>query len=94
MARLSEQELQASLPSIDGWQGGTAEIKRTYQFKDFLAAMTFVNRAAELAESANHHPDIDIRYNKVTLALTTHDEGGVTQKDVELARKLNQAAAG
>ncbi|MHB8574350.1 MAG: 4a-hydroxytetrahydrobiopterin dehydratase [Dehalococcoidia bacterium] len=89
MARLSDQELQAVLPSLDGWHGDAAEIRRTYQFEDFLGSLAFVNRAAEFAEAAQHHPDIDIRYNKVTVALTTHDEGGVSDKDIALARKLN-----
>ncbi len=59
-------------------------------FEDFVRSMRFVNRVASRAESMNHHPDISIRYNKVRLALTTHDEGGLTTKDFELARKINR----
>ena len=94
MARLGESELKTALGSLDGWQGGTDAIQKTFQFKDFVASVAFVNRAAELAEAANHHPDIDIRYNKVTMTLSTHDEGGVSDKDVDLAGKLNAAAQG
>jgi len=67
-------------------------IARTYQFKDFVAAIKFVNAIAKLAEKAWHHPDIDIRWNKVALALTTHDEGGLTEKDFALAKKFDAAA--
>jgi 4a-hydroxytetrahydrobiopterin dehydratase len=65
-------------------------IVRTYQFKDFPAAIKFVNAVAKLAEQAWHHPDIDIRWNKVTLTLTTHDAGGLTEKDFDLAGKFDR----
>jgi 4a-hydroxytetrahydrobiopterin dehydratase len=64
-------------------------IRREYQFKDFLEAMAFVNEVAESAEAANHHPDIDIRYNKITLVLTSHDSGGVTQRDLRMAKQIS-----
>ena len=64
-------------------------ILRTFQFKDFPAAIKFTNAVAELAEEAWHHPDIDIRWNKVTLSLTTHDAGGLTEKDFALAKKFD-----
>ena len=64
-------------------------ITRTFQFPDFVAAMGFVNQVAGLAEAAGHHPDIDIRWNQVTLALTTHDVGGLTEKDFALAREID-----
>lgn len=63
---------------------------RQYEFKDFLSAMQFVNDVAALAEKHNHHPDIDIRWNKVTLTLTTHDAGGVTEKDISLAKEIDK----
>ena len=75
-------------PCRIGNERGTT-IARTFQFKDFPAAMKFVNAVAELAEQAWHHPDIDIRWNKVTLTLTTHDAGGLTEKDFDLARKFD-----
>ena len=65
-------------------------ISRTFQFKDFPAAIKFVDAVARFAEEAWHHPDIDIRWNKVTLALTTHDAGGLTEKDFALARKFDK----
>jgi 4a-hydroxytetrahydrobiopterin dehydratase len=64
-------------------------IVRDFLFKNFVTAMKFVNAAARVAERANHHPDIDIRWNRVTLALTTHDEGGLTRKDFALASRLD-----
>ncbi len=89
MAELTPEKVQAALPSVKDWSKRSAEIVRTYQFKDFAQAMAFVNQVAQLAESANHHPDIDIRWNKVTLALATHSEGGLTEKDFALARQID-----
>lgn len=66
-------------------------IQRTYQFKDFVTAIAFVNTIAQFAESAQHHPDILIRYNKITLTLSTHDAGGVTEKDFALAAQADKA---
>jgi 4a-hydroxytetrahydrobiopterin dehydratase len=74
------------------WRRKAQVIHRTYQFKDFPAAMKFVNAVARAAEKAWHHPDIDIRWNKVTLALTTHDAGGLTEKDFSLAAKFDRLA--
>jgi len=65
-------------------------ISRRFEFPDFRAAIRFVKRVASLAEAANHHPDITINYNRVRLALTTHDEGGLTMKDFKLAGKVNK----
>ena len=67
-------------------------ISRRFEFSDFAEAMRFVNKVARLAESANHHPDITINYNRVKLALTTHDEGGLTMRDFNLARRINKLA--
>lgn len=91
MAVLNATELAAALTALPGWSGGVSGIGRTYQFKDFAAAMAFVNKAAALAEAAQHHPDIDIRYNAVTMALSSHDEGGVTKKDTDMAARLDSA---
>jgi 4a-hydroxytetrahydrobiopterin dehydratase len=85
-------EQAASLPeTVPHWQIDGGELVRIFKFEDFLAAMRFVNKIAELAEKAGHHPDIDIRYNKVRLALVTHDEGGLTKKDFDLAGQVNGA---
>ena len=80
------------MASVPRWQRKGQVIRRTYEFKDLPAAIKFVNAVARAAEKAWHHPDIDIRSNKVTLALTTHDEGGLTGKDFSLATKSDALA--
>ncbi len=90
MSKLKAAEIKAALAATPDWSRAGSVIARTYQFKDFVVAMKFVNRVARLAEQACHHPDIDIRWNKVTLALTTHSEGGLTKKDFLLARKIDR----
>lgn len=89
MARLERTEIDERLALVPEWTLAENAIHRTFEFKDFVAAMTFVNQVAELAESVFHHPDIDIRWNKVTLTLSTHSEGGLTEKDFSLARKIS-----
>ena len=89
MSALSPAEIESRLGTIVGWQIQAGELVRTFQFKDFVAAMAFVNQVSDLAELAGHHPDIDIRYNKVRLALVTHDAGGITAKDFDLATRAN-----
>ena len=79
----------SALEATSHWQRNGEVISRTFQFKDFPAAMKFVNAVALVAEQVQHHPDIDIRWNKVTLALTTHDAGGLTEKDFALARQCD-----
>lgn len=92
--KLTPEQIQDWLSRNPGWaaSGGDA-IGREFRFADFVHAVAFVNRVAELAEAAEHHPDIDIRYSKVTLRLSTHDAGGVTGKDLDLARAAESAAA-
>lgn len=92
MSLLTAPEIKAALAIIPAWQRRGSVIRRTYEFADFVAAMKFVNAVARAAEKANHHPDIDVRWNKVTLALTTHDAGGLTAKDFELAARLDRLA--
>ncbi len=89
MQRISEESLAAALKTIPGWKVEDGSLTQTRTFKDFVAAMHFVNGAAGLAEAMGHHPDLDIRYNKVRIALTTHDAGGLTELDVELAKRLD-----
>jgi 4a-hydroxytetrahydrobiopterin dehydratase len=89
--KLHENALKTALKDTPEWALEDGELVRTIQYKDFVEAIAFVNRVAELAEAAGHHPDIDIRYNRVRLALTTHDEGGITQKDIDLAVKIDNA---
>jgi 4a-hydroxytetrahydrobiopterin dehydratase len=90
MPALSHEEITARLASLSGWNLERAELVRQFQFADFLGSIAFVNGVAQLAEAAGHHPDIDIRYNKVRLALTTHDAGGITPKDFNLAAKVSK----
>jgi 4a-hydroxytetrahydrobiopterin dehydratase len=85
---LSDIAIQRELQTLSGWSRRVDVLTKLYQFKNFVDAMNFVNHVAELAEQANHHPDIDIRYSKVTLALSTHDAGGITQNDIDLARSI------
>jgi 4a-hydroxytetrahydrobiopterin dehydratase len=89
MSKLSPAQIKASLPRVPAWKRRGAVISRTFEFADFPAAMKFVNAVARAAEKSCHHPDIDIRWNKVTLALTTHDAGGLTEKDFTLAAKFD-----
>jgi 4a-hydroxytetrahydrobiopterin dehydratase len=90
MSRLSEDEIAARLPSVSGWARSGDAIVRTFTLPSFPAAIAFVAHVGFLAEAANHHPDIDIRYNKVTLTLATHDAGNaLTAKDFALAERVN-----
>lgn len=90
MAKLSIGDVSTALSKLEGWDGDGSGIKRSYKFKDFVESMGFVNRVALVAEKADHHPDIEISYNRVTLTLVTHSEGGVTGNDTEMATKINQ----
>jgi 4a-hydroxytetrahydrobiopterin dehydratase len=90
MPKLNAAQIKSSLKATPLWRKRAATISRTFAFKDFPAAIQFVRRVAVLAEKAWHHPDIDIRWNKVTLTLTTHDAGGLTEKDFTLAKQFNQ----
>jgi len=77
------------LKAVPNWSKRAQTILRTFKFDGFLKSIAFVNRIARKAQKINHHPDIDIRFNKVTLTLTTHDEGGLTEKDFSLARQCD-----
>ena len=88
MPLLTETEIQARLPRVPGWERRGAEIHRTWTFADFKGSMAFVNRVADFAEAAGHHPDIDVRYSKETLVLSTHDAGGLTARDFALAETI------
>lgn len=90
MAPLSQKDIKERLVSVPDWQVESGELTRTFLFKDFRGSLAFVNKVGDLAENAGHHPDIDIRYNKVRLALVTHDAGGITEKDFDLAAKADK----
>ena len=89
MARLGESDIEGRLRQLPGWERHGNEIRRTYSFPDFKGSMAFVNRVAELAEAADHHPDILVTYSKVTLTLTSHDAGGLTERDFRLAASID-----
>jgi 4a-hydroxytetrahydrobiopterin dehydratase len=87
---LNIKEISLELKAVPEWSNRAKTIFRTFKFKEFLNGIEFVNQIAKKAQKLNHHPDIDIRYDKVTLTLTTHDEGGITEKDFSLARQCEE----
>jgi 4a-hydroxytetrahydrobiopterin dehydratase len=87
---LTDAEIQAQVSRFSGWTVEGSKLQTTRKFKDFIAAMAFVNKLVEPAEASGHHPDIEISYNKVNIYLTTHDAGGLTQKDFDMAEKISQ----
>jgi len=92
MAVLSETAIAAALSSLPGWRVDDGELRKTYTTPSFVAALALVNRVGGLAEAAGHHPDITINYNRVTFSLVTHDQGGITDKDVAFAAQIDGAA--
>ena len=92
MAVLSDQDVQARLGGLEGWERDGDAIVRQFEFEDFVGSVDFVNRITPLAEAMNHHPDLAISWNKVTVTLSTHSEGGLTENDFELASKIDGAA--
>ncbi len=94
MSKLDPAAVRDAMKSVPAWKRSGKAVSRTFEFTDFVTAMRFVNRVARLAEKAGHHPDIDIRWNRVVLRLTTHDAGGLTALDFDLARKLDRLALG
>jgi 4a-hydroxytetrahydrobiopterin dehydratase len=85
---LNQEQIAAALWDLDGWAAEGEALTRTFRFADFVHAIGFVEHLAEVAEEQKHHPDIDIRYNKVTLRLSSHDAGGITLRDVHLAEAV------
>lgn len=90
MTALSEKEIQEKLRALHGWKYEAGALVREYSFADFNQAFAFVARLAMIAEKAGHHPDIDIRYNKVRVALVSHDAGGVTGRDIGMAEQIGK----
>lgn len=86
---LSDIEIQRRLGTLNGWTRRGGSITRTFQFKGFPEATAFVGRLVAPAEAMNHHPDVDVRYNKVTVTLSTHDSGGITENDLRLASQID-----
>lgn len=93
MAALSKVEIHEKLKEFSGWSHAGKALHRKYTFKSFMEAIGFVNRIAEAAEKAGHHPDMTISYNSVSITLSTHSEGGVTDKDFQLAKEIDGLAA-
>ena len=90
MKKLNATEIKTALVTVPDWKKKGTAIARTFQFKDFPAAIKFVTALAKLAEKAWHHPDIDIRWDTVTLRLSTHSAGGITEADLELAGAIDR----
>ena len=88
--KLSQSEVQTKLAELPAWEQNEDTIQKQYKFKNFVEAIAFVNKLVEPAEAAGHHPDLSISYNKVTINLTSHDAGGLTQKDFDLAATFEE----
>ena len=86
---LTDEQVDAALPELDGWERTDGALRRSVKFPAFLDGIDAVRRVAEHAESKDHHPDIDIRWRTVTFVLVTHSEGGITDKDLEMAREID-----
>ncbi len=93
MTALSDIEIQRGLGTLPGWSRKGDTLVKSYHFATFPAGVAFIAQVADIAESMQHHPDIDIRYTKVHFSLSTHDAGGITQKDFDLARAIEELAA-
>jgi 4a-hydroxytetrahydrobiopterin dehydratase len=88
--RLSDIAIQRELGTLQGWSRRGDVITKTFQFRNFLEGIDFVAAVAKAADAADHHPDIDIRYTKIMCSLSTHSAGGITQKDLDMARKIER----
>lgn len=93
MPQLSDIEIQRSLGSLPGWARKGDALSKTYHFATFPAGIEFIRRVAVVAEKQQHHPDIDIRYTKICFVLSTHDAGGITEKDIALAHAIEELAS-
>lgn len=93
LVKLTGEQVEHSLRTVPDWSEVSEAIQRTYRFGDFRQSMAFVAKVADAAEGAQHHPDILVRFNKVTLTLSTHDAGGITVKDFDLAVKCDSFAS-
>ena len=93
MARLSQEQINAAIQTLTGWEFKDNAISKLFRFPEFMAGIEFVNRVAALAEAADHHPDIHINYTRVTFICSTHTDGGVSEKDVKLAGEIEKAFA-
>ena len=90
---LSDAQIEQACARLEGWAREGGEIVKWYELPSFPEAIAFVGRIADAAEAADHHPDLDIRYRRVRVALSTHDSGGITEKDVALAKEIEAAVS-
>ncbi|HEY8176823.1 MAG TPA: 4a-hydroxytetrahydrobiopterin dehydratase [Gemmatimonadaceae bacterium] len=90
--KLSDLEIRRALATLPGWSRKGDALNKTYSFARFADGIRFVDQVAELADGMNHHPDIDIRYTNITFSLSSHDAGGITQRDLDLANAIEKAA--
>lgn len=91
---LTNDQVDAALPDLNGWERADGALRRAIEFPTFLEGVDAVGRVAELAEQKDHHPDIDIRWRTVTFALVTHSAGGITEQDLEMAKAIDQLLGG
>jgi 4a-hydroxytetrahydrobiopterin dehydratase len=91
MPTLSDAEIRDELRSLPGWEYCDKSIRKLFRFREFMDGIRFIQRVAEIAETADHHPDIHVNYARVTFICSTHSEGGVTEKDLKLARQIEEA---
>lgn len=91
MAKLEKAEIEQRLSTLPGWEFKDDAISKLYRFKEFMDGIKFLNRVAEMAEAADHHPDVKINYTRITFTCSTHDQGGVTEKDFKLATQIEEA---
>jgi len=92
MAALTDDDVKTKLAGLAGWEQKGSAIERQFQFDDFTGSVDFVNRITPFANAMNHHPDLAISWNKVTVTLSTHSEGGLTENDFELAARIDSLA--
>lgn len=88
MAKLNDAEVSEKLKALPGWERHENSIRKLFRFKEFMDGIRFINRVAEKAEAADHHPDITINYTRITMTCATHSEGGITEKDFKLANEI------
>lgn len=92
MAALSDEEIEARLSGLGGWQRAGSALSREFEFANFVGSVEFINRITPVAEELNHHPDLEISWNKVLVKLSTHSEGGITEADFDLATRVDGLA--
>lgn len=92
MPRLSDEDMESRLGELDGWTREGVAIVKEFKLDDFVSSVDFINRLAPVAEEMNHHPDLQVSWNKVTVSITTHSEGGLTENDFELAKSIDPLA--